>query len=224
MERADLDARGVGQERPEAARDALGQIGGGLAVERHDADPLGRHAAGQEDGEAGDHRRRLAATGRRDDLGRSIGERGGGALLGIEGRKDPLDRRLEAGGWRGDRACGIDGNHAAKDPRRRVRTGYRVLIGTTPIRRADRRTRILSLARTTPSVERVAIHVKSQARYAGSDDTVPYDRELIRSGGASTRDRRRQASTPPPRRQRRASRPRRPEDSVERSARWCFSC
>ena len=51
--------------------------------------------------------------------------------------------------------------------------------------------------------------MKSQARYAGSDDTVPYDRELIRSGGASRRDRRRQAAGPPPSRQRRSAGPRR---------------
>ena len=44
--------------------------------------------------------------------------------------------------------------------------------------------------------------MRRQAHYAGGDDTVPYDRELIRSGGASQRgDRRRQASfKPPPRR------------------------
>jgi polyisoprenyl-teichoic acid--peptidoglycan teichoic acid transferase len=43
--------------------------------------------------------------------------------------------------------------------------------------------------------------VRRQAQFAGSDDTLPYDRELIRSGGASQRrDRRRQASSrrPPP--------------------------
>lgn len=50
--------------------------------------------------------------------------------------------------------------------------------------------------------------MKRQARYASSDDTLPYDRELIRSGGASQRrDRRRQASSRPP--PRRASRTRR---------------
>ena len=43
--------------------------------------------------------------------------------------------------------------------------------------------------------------VTRHAPYAGGDDTVPYDRELIRSGGASQRgDRRRRTSaTPPPR-------------------------
>jgi len=41
--------------------------------------------------------------------------------------------------------------------------------------------------------------VRSQARFARNDDTVPYDRELIRSGGASQRgDRRRQAQGRPP--------------------------
>ncbi|MEO7296786.1 MAG: LCP family protein, partial [Candidatus Limnocylindria bacterium] len=45
---------------------------------------------------------------------------------------------------------------------------------------------------------------------AGGDDTVPYDRELIRSGGASQRgDRRRQASSRPPPRRRAARLPRR---------------
>jgi LCP family protein required for cell wall assembly len=60
--------------------------------------------------------------------------------------------------------------------------------------------------------------VKSQARYAGSDDTVPYDRELIRSGGASSRDRRRQASAPPPSRPRRAA-PRRRSGGIGRTIR-----
>lgn len=40
------------------------------------------------------------------------------------------------------------------------------------------------------------------ARYGG-DDNVPYDRELIRSGGRSGRNRRRQATGPPPSRARR---------------------
>lgn len=43
--------------------------------------------------------------------------------------------------------------------------------------------------------------MRRQAQFAGSDDNLPYDRELIRSGGASQRrDRRRQASSrrPPP--------------------------
>ncbi|MGH2380835.1 MAG: LCP family protein [Candidatus Limnocylindria bacterium] len=51
--------------------------------------------------------------------------------------------------------------------------------------------------------------MRRQAQYAGGDDTVPYDRELIRSGGASQRgDRRRQAASRPPSR-RRAPRTRR---------------
>ena len=42
---------------------------------------------------------------------------------------------------------------------------------------------------------------------ARGDDTLPYDRELIRSGGASSRNRRRQAAfSPPPRERRRAPR------------------
>ena len=56
--------------------------------------------------------------------------------------------------------------------------------------------------------------MRRQALYAGGDDTLPYDRELIRSGGASHRgDRRRQASCrqrprrrPEPRRRRRSFR------------------
>ncbi len=43
--------------------------------------------------------------------------------------------------------------------------------------------------------------MRRQAQFAGSDDTLPYDRELIRSGGTNQRrDRRRQASSrrPPP--------------------------
>ena len=41
--------------------------------------------------------------------------------------------------------------------------------------------------------------MRSQAAFARDDDTVPYDRELIRSGGASQRaDRRRQAQGRPP--------------------------
>ena len=39
---------------------------------------------------------------------------------------------------------------------------------------------------------------------ARGDDTLPYDREYIRSGGISSRDRRRQASAQPPPKQRRA--------------------
>jgi LCP family protein required for cell wall assembly len=43
-------------------------------------------------------------------------------------------------------------------------------------------------------------HVRSQARSTRSDDTLPYDRERIRSGGTRTSDRRRQAiGRPPPR-------------------------
>ncbi|HEX7196197.1 MAG TPA: hypothetical protein VF364_05100, partial [Candidatus Limnocylindria bacterium] len=45
--------------------------------------------------------------------------------------------------------------------------------------------------------------MRRQAQFVGGDDTVPYDRELIRSGGASQRrDRRRQASSRPPPRSR----------------------
>jgi LCP family protein required for cell wall assembly len=44
---------------------------------------------------------------------------------------------------------------------------------------------------------------------ARADDTLPYDRELIRSGGTSGRDRRRQASFQPPLRARRPRPPRR---------------
>lgn len=44
--------------------------------------------------------------------------------------------------------------------------------------------------------------MRRQAQFAGGDDTVPYDRELIRSGGASRRGARRRqvAFKPPPRR------------------------
>jgi LCP family protein required for cell wall assembly len=53
---------------------------------------------------------------------------------------------------------------------------------------------------------------------APGDDTLPYDRELIRSGGTRSRDRRRQASfQPPPRR--RAARPRRRPGSFLRTLR-----
>jgi len=53
---------------------------------------------------------------------------------------------------------------------------------------------------------------------ARGDDTLPYDRELIRSGGTRSRDRRRQASfQPPPRR--RAARPRRRPGSFLRTLR-----
>jgi len=53
--------------------------------------------------------------------------------------------------------------------------------------------------------------VRCQASYARGDDTVPYDRELIRSGGRSGSDRRRQAPArrSPPRRVPREDRPRR---------------
>ena len=57
--------------------------------------------------------------------------------------------------------------------------------------------------------------MKRQAQYARNDDTVPYDRDLIRSGGASRRgSRRRQASGPP----RRAA-PRRRRGSFGRALR-----
>jgi LCP family protein required for cell wall assembly len=52
--------------------------------------------------------------------------------------------------------------------------------------------------------------VRRQAQYTRDDDTVPYDRELIRSGGARSRDRRRQAVSRPPPRARRAAPQRRP--------------
>ena len=45
---------------------------------------------------------------------------------------------------------------------------------------------------------------------ARGDDTLPYDRELIRSGGTRSRDRRRHASFQPPPRRRAARPPRRP--------------
>ena len=63
--------------------------------------------------------------------------------------------------------------------------------------------------------------MRRQASYAGGDDTVPYDRELIRSGGRSGTDRRRQASSrrPPPRREAREGRPRRPGGFL-RTVRW----
>ena len=52
--------------------------------------------------------------------------------------------------------------------------------------------------------------VRRQAQYASDDDTLPYDRELIRSGGASsTGSRRRQAKARRPSRSR-ASKSRRP--------------
>ena len=52
--------------------------------------------------------------------------------------------------------------------------------------------------------------MRRQAQYTRDDDTVPYDRELIRSGGARSRDRRRQAVSRPPPRARRAAPQRRP--------------
>lgn len=52
--------------------------------------------------------------------------------------------------------------------------------------------------------------MRRQAQYTRDDDTIPYDRELIRSGGARGRDRRRQAVSRPPSRARRAATPRRP--------------
>ena len=52
--------------------------------------------------------------------------------------------------------------------------------------------------------------MRPQARSTRSDDTVPYDRELIRSGGTRSTNRRRQAMGPPPARMRRAPRERRP--------------
>ena len=59
--------------------------------------------------------------------------------------------------------------------------------------------------------------MRRQAQYAGDDDTVPYDRELIRSGGASRRvDRRRQARGPA---KRRRATPRRRRGSFWRTLR-----
>ena len=51
--------------------------------------------------------------------------------------------------------------------------------------------------------------MRPQARSARGDDTVPYDRERIRSGGTRSSDRRRQAVGPPPARARRPPRQRR---------------
>lgn len=56
---------------------------------------------------------------------------------------------------------------------------------------------------------------------ARGDDTLPYDRELIRSGGAAGRDRRRQAAFRPPPRPRRARPPRR-SGSFGRTLRTVF--
>jgi LCP family protein required for cell wall assembly len=52
--------------------------------------------------------------------------------------------------------------------------------------------------------------VIAHARSTSGDNTVPYDRERIRSGGVQSKDRRGQASGPPPARGRRAPRHRRP--------------
>jgi hypothetical protein len=49
--------------------------------------PIGGNAAAEEHTQTRDEGRRLGAAGRGDDLGGSIGERGGRPLLGIERRE-----------------------------------------------------------------------------------------------------------------------------------------
>ena len=80
------------------------------------------------------------------------------------------------------------------------------MAGSGHLRRAGRGRILSGAALPEPNEDQTRTdepRVRRQAQYAGSDDTVPYDRELIRSGGTSQRaDRRRQASSRPPPRQR----------------------
>ena len=82
----------AGTQAPRRRSTRAARSGGGVAVEGHDADPVGLNAARQQDREPGDHRGRLAAAGRRDDLGRPIGQRRRGALLRVERIQDRVER------------------------------------------------------------------------------------------------------------------------------------
>ena len=73
VQRPDLDRRGCRHARAEPPLHSRREIAGRRAVERDDADPVGRNTAIQQDGQARDHRRGLAAPGRRDDLRRTVG-------------------------------------------------------------------------------------------------------------------------------------------------------
>jgi hypothetical protein len=64
-----------------------------------DPDPAGGNPAAKEDTEARDQGRRLAAAGRGDDLGRTIGQCGGRPLFRIEQRQQAVGGRCDAG-WR----------------------------------------------------------------------------------------------------------------------------
>ncbi len=84
-----------GTLRTEPSFNARREVLAAVAVEGDDADPLGRHAPVDQHGEARDHRRRLAAAGRGDDLGRAVGQRRRGPLLRIKGTQDR--RQVEMG-------------------------------------------------------------------------------------------------------------------------------
>jgi hypothetical protein len=139
MERPDLDARGVGDQRAEAPFDAGGEVERRIAVEGHDADPCRGHTARQQDRQPGDHRRRLAAAGRGDDLGGSIGQGRGGALLGIERGQD----RRDVDGWR----CADGSLHRSMLARRRLPAAYQPLTGDNARPAARLRDKPLSCCR-----------------------------------------------------------------------------
>ena len=88
VEGADLDRRGIRHRWAEALRHPPREVLRCVPVEGHDADPRGLDAPREEHGQARDHRRRLAAAGRGDDLGRTVRQDRGGALLGIQGGQD----------------------------------------------------------------------------------------------------------------------------------------
>ena len=101
VQRADLDGRGIRHRWPEALRHPPREVLRGVPVEGHDADPRGLDAPCEEHGQARDHRRRLAAAGGGDDLGRTVRQDRGGALLGIQGVQDRAEvdaGRLRDGG------------------------------------------------------------------------------------------------------------------------------
>ena len=102
--RIEHDLSGEGMEGPnlgpagtrddaETRLDPRGQLRGRVAVERHDQDPVGRHARRDEDPDPRHQRRRLAASRGRDDLRRPRAQGRRRSLLLVEAREKRVYRR-----------------------------------------------------------------------------------------------------------------------------------
>jgi hypothetical protein len=117
VQRAHLDLVGGRHQPPQACADPRHQLGGRIAVEGDDADPVRGHAVGEQDPEPRDQRRRLAAARRGDDLGRPVGHESRPALLGVERREQAVSRRC-CHAWRdGDRSRMADSAYSAINDR-----------------------------------------------------------------------------------------------------------